>query len=83
MSVQGKSQAQAGSQNAVNDGPQSNERSHLLARSSSPGYSAVPSGEEVEVRLGEKKHFNLAGLTPRSFWILVNDCYQWMTWSAS
>jgi len=49
------------------------ERTRLLPSSGaeSNGYSTMPRGEDVE-RLVEKKHFNLAGLPPKTFWILVS-----------
>jgi len=46
------------------------ERTSLLRGSGSNGYSTMPSEEDVR-ELAEKKHFNLAGLPPRTFWILV------------
>jgi hypothetical protein len=50
------------------------ERSPLIARSASPSYSAVPRGKDVDARLESNKHFNLAGLGERTFWVLVR-CY--------
>jgi hypothetical protein len=47
------------------------ERTGLLASTGSNGYSTLPRGEDVQ-ELAEKKHFNLAGLPPRTFWILVS-----------
>jgi len=56
----------------VSDGSApSDERSPLLQRSDSVGYSTVPRAEDVDGKLAEGKHFNLAGLTPNRFWILV------------
>jgi len=49
----------------------SDERSPLLQRSDAVGYSTGPDPEAVDGKLAEGRHFNLAGLTPNRFWVLV------------
>lgn len=59
------------------------ERSPLIngqSRSPPPGYDSVPRPEEVDGMLRENRHFNLAGLAPSRFWILVRYCYMVSRW---
>ena len=53
---------------------ESNERAPLLNHASSRSYSIAPPGpEEIADLVHERSHFNLAGLTPNDFWVLVGS----------
>ena len=69
--VGGQAGADAAPVGVAEESAPAHERTGLLPTPGSNGYSTMPREEDVE-ELAEKKHFNLAGLPPRTFWILAS-----------